>query len=65
MCYICLKSPCDPRCPNAPDPPHVYVCSGCGHSIYEGQRVWHIQGEQYCKRCIDRAEEVAEFDSDE
>jgi hypothetical protein len=24
--------------------------------------VWHIRGEQFCERCIDKAEEVAEYD---
>lgn len=62
MCDICWRNPCDPRCPNAPDPRAVFVCSGCGHNILDGDRVWHILGEQFCERCVDRAEEVAEYD---
>jgi hypothetical protein len=64
MCDICLKSPCDPRCPNAPDPPAVFVCSGCGGDIYDGQAFWSIMGEQFCEGCIDDARGVAEYDPD-
>jgi hypothetical protein len=44
MCDVCLKNPCDPRCPNAPDPPTVYVCSGCGKDIVDGEDYWDILG---------------------
>lgn len=60
MCDVCLKTPCDPRCPNAPEPPAVYVCSGCGEDIRDGDKVWHILGEQFCQECINYAEEIAE-----
>lgn len=62
MCEVCMKNPCDARCPNAPDPPSVYVCSGCGDDILDGESVWHIMGEQFCRDCIDRMEEVAMYD---
>ena len=62
MCDVCLKSPCDPRCPNAPEPPIVFVCSGCGEFIREGDCYWDIMGEQYCEECIDDAREVAIYD---
>ena len=44
---------------------HIFVCSGCGCSICEGDPVWHIMGEQFCAECINKAEGVAEYDSDE
>jgi hypothetical protein len=62
VCDICLQTPCHPRCPNAPEPPTVYICSGCGEPIYDGQDVWHIMGEQWCEHCIDASREVAEYD---
>jgi hypothetical protein len=62
MCNICLKSPCDYRCPNAPDPPEVYVCSVCSHPILEGEDYWDIMGEQWCETCVDKAKGVAEYD---
>ena len=37
----------------------VYVCSGCGQPIYEGEHVTHIMGEQWCAQCIDKATETA------
>ena len=43
----------------------VFVCSGCSHDIYEGEFIWHIMGEQFCKRCIAAAREVAIFDGPE
>ena len=47
------------------DKKHVFICSCCGHSICEGDRVWHILGEQFCKGCIEKSEEVARRDPDE
>ena len=60
ICDVCMKSPCDPRCPNAPDPKPVFICSGCGDDILDGDKVWHILGEQFCKDCIDDSEGTAE-----
>lgn len=37
----------------------VYICSGCGGIIREGDSVWHIMGEQFCQECIDKAREEA------
>lgn len=62
MCEVCMKSPCDSRCPHAPDPPSVYVCSGCGDDILDGENVWHILGEQFCEECIESMKEVATYD---
>lgn len=44
---------------------HIFVCSGCGCSIKEGDRVWHFLGEQFCLDCVQKAEEVATCDTDE
>lgn len=62
MCEVCRHSPCDPRCPNAPEPRSVFICSGCGHDIYEGDDYWDIMGEQFCEKCIQNARGVAEYD---
>lgn len=62
MCDICLQAPCHPRCPNASDPPAVFVCSGCGDDIHDGEDYWDIMGEQYCESCIDKARGVAVYD---
>ena len=62
MCEICHRSPCHPRCPNAPDPIPVFVCSGCGQDIEVGVDYWDVLGEQYCEYCIDEAREVADND---
>ena len=60
MCDICLKTPCDPHCPNAPEPPAVFVCSGCGKDILDGEDYWDILGEQFCENCIDDSRKTAE-----
>lgn len=62
MCHICRQYPCHPRCPNAPDPPSVFICSGCGDNIRDGDGYWDILGEQFCEECVDRAWKVAEYD---
>ena len=60
MCDVCLKSPCDPRCPNAPEPKTVFICSGCGEYILDGDDYWEILGEQFCESCIDEFRRTAE-----
>ena len=62
MCEECRQSPCHPRCPNAPEPRAIFVCSGCGQDIYEGEDYWDILGEQFCENCIDESRRVAEYD---
>ena len=62
MCEICLKKPCHSTCPNASEPPTVYICSGCGHPILEGESVWHILGEQFCEECISETRTEAVYD---
>ena len=62
ICDVCLKTPCDCRCPNAPDPHQVFICSGCGEPILEGENYWDIMGEQWCQECIDKARGTAEYD---
>jgi len=62
MCDICRQSPCHPRCPNTPGLIPVFICSGCGEDIYEGEDVYHLLGEQYCERCIEESTRVADED---
>ena len=61
MCQECLRTPCHPRCPNAPEPEEipVYVCSGCSKEIMDGEDYWEIMGEQWCEDCIDKARQTA------
>lgn len=63
MCDVCLKSPCDPRCPNAQDPPAVHVCSGCGRDILDGDKFYRVMGEPFCEECIEDSEEIAEHET--
>lgn len=64
MCELCLQTPCDERCPNAPLPKVVFICSGCGDDIYDGEYYWDILGEQFCEKCIDEARRIANYDPD-
>ena len=65
MCEECWTNPCHPRCPNAPGPKLVFICSGCGGEILEGDDYWNILGEQFCARCIDRARGEAVYEEDD
>lgn len=64
MCDVCRSEPCHPMCPNASDPPAVYVCSGCGDSILDGDYYWDFFGEQYCEECIRSERKEAVYDPD-
>ena len=61
MCEICMKSPHDPRCPNAKEPEEipVFVCSGCGTDIMDGEDYWTFLNEQFCEHCVDKARQTA------
>lgn len=52
MCDICLRSPCHPRCPNAPEPPVECECSNCGAELHVGDEAYNINGKEWCKECI-------------
>lgn len=52
MCAICMRSPCDPRCPNAPDPPAVYDCKRCGEPIVAGDEFVELDGDYYHEECF-------------
>lgn len=53
MCDVCRQSPCDPRCPNAPDPPTVYTCEHCGEPIVEGDEYVDVDGDYYHLECFE------------
>ena len=57
MCSVCRKSPCDSRCPNAPDPPTVYTCKYCGEPIVEGDEYVDVDGDFYHSECVSDAAE--------
>ncbi len=57
MCDICLRSPCLPRCPNAPEPATIYTCAYCGEPIIEGDEYMKFDGDYY--HLEDCAQDVA------
>lgn len=60
MCSVCLKNPCDPRCPNAPEQKEVYICSECFGGIYPGDKFWEgMDGQRICKECLDNMDTEA------
>lgn len=61
MCNICLKYPCDSRCPNAEEPKAVFICSECGGKIFHDEFYWDILGEQFCEKCINNFRKTAEY----
>lgn len=40
---------------------HVFVCSGCGRSIFEGDWYLDVSGEQYCTVCRPIHHRVAQY----
>lgn len=61
MCDICKQFHCPAACPNAPEPKSVFICSGCGENIYEGDEYYDLMGEQFCRDCIDGARKEAKY----
>lgn len=62
MCEYCHHIPHRPGCPNAPDPRPVFVCSGCGRDIVEGDHYTDLLDEQWCDDCVRKAGRYAEYD---
>ena len=44
--------PCHPRCPNAPEPKEVHICSECLEGIYPGDRFYESCGSYVCEECL-------------
>lgn len=53
MCEICMKTPCDSRCPNAPEPKPVAICSECREGIYEGDKYFDGPDGPVCEACME------------
>ena len=47
-----MRSPCYPRCPNAPEPPTVYTCKHCGEPIVPGDEFYEIECAYYHEECF-------------
>lgn len=60
MCDECLKVPCDPRCPNAPEPPVICLCGNCGDEIHKGDEIYDFEDYIWCKHCVDKCFCVAD-----
>ena len=53
MCSLCLKTPCDSRCPNAPEPKPVVKCKRCNVGIFEGEKFYDSEKGPICEDCMD------------
>nr|DAI50001.1 MAG TPA: Rubredoxin loop, ELECTRON TRANSPORT [Caudoviricetes sp.] len=56
MCAECRQIPCDPRCPNAPDPDPDYICDRCGEPVYDNLYYEMDNGGRECPNCNERRE---------
>lgn len=52
LCEICGQNPCHSRCPNAPEPKEVHICSECLEGIYPGDRFYESCGSYVCEECL-------------
>lgn len=52
MCSVCLQNPCDSRCPNAPEPKPVCLCSECNEGIYKGDKYLEGVNGPVCTTCL-------------
>lgn len=52
MCNICLRNPCDARCPNSEDPEPLYSCGICGEGIFDGDHFYDSPEGYICEQCI-------------
>lgn len=62
MCDMCLQSPCNPRCPNAPEPPAIHKCMHCDEDIVEGEGYYDVDGEPWCEHCMNKCYTFAEVE---
>ena len=54
MCSECYQSPCDSRCPNAPEPPAIHTCDNCKDDVRVGDTYYEEpDGEILCQSCVD------------
>lgn len=53
MCSLCLRIPCDRRCPNAIEPKPVMICSVCNEGIFEGNRFYDSNKGPVCEACLE------------
>lgn len=53
MCEICGSIQCSSRCPNAPEPEVIEICSECGEGIYEGDEYFDSFSGPICKECME------------
>lgn len=65
MCDICHKTPCDYRCPNAPDPKTIYVCAHCNEPIVVGDRYFSFNDKHYHDDCFGDAAPALIVERDE
>lgn len=49
---MCFMTPCHPRCPNAPEPIAVRICSRCADGIMEGEAYLDSDKGPICEGCL-------------
>ncbi|MCL2547093.1 MAG: hypothetical protein FWE06_07890 [Oscillospiraceae bacterium] len=53
LCSMCVKSPCDGRCPYAEVGDAVYHCRLCDESVQAGEFFIEMGGDCYHRRCVE------------
>lgn len=52
MCSMCMSTPCNPRCPNAPERKAVKECAWCHEGIFSGEMYFDSPVGVICEECL-------------
>ena len=62
MCSICLKNPCNKKCPNYTPPKAFHYCSICSEGILNGEEYIENDCCEYAHlECVDYGKDLAKF----
>ena len=63
MCMECRQYPCDPRCPNAPEPElEPLECADCGVEISRGDVYHKLCGQIFCNDCVKHNQHIRGYE---
>jgi formylmethanofuran dehydrogenase subunit E len=52
-CVRCQLSGCPESCPYARERETIFECAECGEPVCDGDEYYRINGDVYCRYCVD------------